>query len=79
METTPEPSESYWHSTINFHLIPGKTFGTQWWFIGFSVIGYLLSLYYLTKFMEKRPPYKMKTFALIHKFFFIINYKLGNF
>ncbi|KAH7825676.1 putative fatty acid elongase [Monocercomonoides exilis] len=61
--------QSYWHSTKDFHLIVGSTFGTQWWFIGFSIVGYLLSLNLLSKYMQKRQALKLKTVASIHNFF----------
>ena len=60
--------ESYWESTLHFELIPGKTFGTQPWFIILCQLLYLAVLYYLTVYMEKRQPLKIQKLAALHKF-----------
>ena len=51
-----------------FEVIPGKTFATQPWFIAGSIIGYLASLYFLTLYMERRQPIKLKMCTAVHKY-----------
>jgi hypothetical protein len=53
----------------NFELIPGKTYFTGSIFIGASIVIFLSSLYFLSKYMLPRKPFKLKWVAFFHKFF----------
>lgn len=70
MDSDVEKKESWWESTKHFEVIPGETFGTQPWFVGLSIVVYLATLYFLTKWMENRPAYKLNKITALHKFFF---------
>lgn len=49
-----------------FEMIPGKTPMTGTVFVSTSMILFLSSLYFLSKFMEKRKPFKLKWVAFGH-------------
>lgn len=68
MAVSTEEDGGWWESTKYFEVIPGETSGTQPWFIALSIVGYLASLYFLTDYMEKRQPIKLKMVTAIHKF-----------
>jgi hypothetical protein len=58
----------------NFELIPGETYFTGSIFIGASIVLFLTSLYFLSKYMQPRKPFKLKWVAFCHKFFNCILY-----
>ena len=60
--------ESWWEKTKDFEVIPGTTFGTQPWFIVFSVLFYHVSLVLLSNYMEKKEAYKLRMFTAVHKY-----------